>query len=285
MLAKRVITAVVLLAVLLPAIFLARPWVWGVVSLAFLCAAGYEWGRLLGVPGAPDASRARARAMAAGLALAGGIALLLRETDPWPAAWLAAAMAVLTAWWLVAGVAHLRRHDARAFGGPLTAGLLLLGCWVALDELRRIGPAALLSAMAVVWVADIAAYFAGRAFGRRKLAPAISPGKTWEGVAGALIAVILVGLAVANLGGRPGLQAGWLPSVLEAGMGTLASVVVLAALVALSIVGDLHESLLKRQAGVKDSGATLPGHGGVLDRIDALIPTMPAALLLHLLAA
>lgn len=285
MLGKRVITAVVLLVVLLPAIFVASPWVWSCVSLGFLAAAGFEWGRLLVGPGQPGRPPASAVAMALGLALVGTLALAMRESGPWPAPVVAGVMLVLTGWWLVAGVAHLRRHDAKAFGGPLTAAVLLFGCWIALDELRRIGPAALLSAMALVWVADIAAYFAGRAFGRRKLAPAISPGKTWEGVAGAMVAVILVGLAVAQLGGPAGLQAGWLPSVLVAGLGMPGAALVLAALVALSIVGDLHESLLKRQAGVKDSGATLPGHGGVLDRIDALIPTMPAVLLLHRLAA
>ncbi len=284
MLAKRVITAVLLLLVLLPAIFLAPPWVWGAVSLAFLTAAGFEWGRLLAPPAQDARGLRRAGGLAFALAVAGGIMLMLREARPWPGWVLPAVMFALTAWWLIAGVAHLRRHDPRAFGGSLIAGLLLLGCWIALDELRRIGPAALISAMAVVWVADIAAYFAGRAFGRRKLAPAISPGKTWEGVGGAVLAVIIIGLLASHLGGEAGRQAGWLPSVLVAGLGMASAAAVLVGLVALSIVGDLHESLLKRQAGVKDSGATLPGHGGVLDRIDALIPTMPAALLLHLLA-
>jgi len=283
-LAKRVITAVVLLAVLLPAIFLAAPWVWSAVSLAVLAAAGFEWGRLLAVPGQPSAAARRGSVLALGLTLAGAAMLALREAGAWPNGALTGAMLALTAWWLFVGVAHLRRHDARAYGGGVTAALLLLGCWVALDELRRIGPAALISAMAVVWIADVAAYFAGRAFGRRKLAPAISPGKTWEGAAGAVAAVILVGMLADHLGGNAARQAGWLPSVLVAGLGKAGAAVVLIGLVALSIVGDLHESLLKRQAGVKDSGATLPGHGGVLDRIDALIPTMPAALLLHLLA-
>jgi phosphatidate cytidylyltransferase len=290
LLAKRVITAVVLLAALLPAIFVASPWVWSALSLGFLTAAGFEWGRLLGAP-LPIAAGRRvapppdAIGLAACLALVGIVALLLRERAPWPPAVLVGAMAILTGWWLVAGVGHLRRHEARSRGGALIPALLLLGCWIALDELRRIGPAALLSAMAVVWIADIAAYFAGRAFGRRKLAPAISPGKTWEGVAGAMLAVVLIGLMVAHLGGSTGLQAAWLPSVLVAGFGLAGAALTLVALVGLSIVGDLHESMLKRQAGVKDSGGTLPGHGGVLDRIDALIPTMPAVLLLHRLAA
>jgi len=131
--------------------------------------------------------------------------------------------------------------------------------------------------MALVGVADIAAYFVGRAFGRRKLAPSISPGKSWEGALGGAAAVAVLGLAAAA---SPSLSS-TLPARLVDAWTAPVAVVVLVALAALSIVGDLHESLLKRQAGVKDSGAVLPGHGGVLDRIDALVPVMPAAMLLH----
>ena len=129
------------------------------------------------------------------------------------------------------------------------------------------------AAMATVWIADTAAYFAGRRFGRRKLAPSISPGKTWEGVYGALAAVALYALALvplartAGFAGDPGVPA------------TLAFVAFTMLLAAVSVVGDLYESMLKRQAGAKDSGTLLPGHGGVLDRIDALIAAMPFAAL------
>ncbi len=143
--------------------------------------------------------------------------------------------------------------------------------------LRDIGPVALLAAMAIVWIADIAAYFVGRAIGRRKLAPSISPGKSWEGAIGGCFAVVVAGLVAAA---APALGQA-LPARLVAVWSPLGAAIALAALVALSIVGDLHESLLKRQAGVKDSGTLLPGHGGVLDRIDALVPAMPAAMLLH----
>ena len=117
--------------------------------------------------------------------------------------------------------------------------------------------------MAVVWVADIAAYFTGRAFGRRKLAPSISPGKTWEGAAGAAVAVLAFGFGVLAMRGAE----------LQGGVAVIA--VVLLAWTAVSIVGDLFESLLKRQAGLKDSGNILPGHGGILDRIDSLTSTLP----------
>jgi phosphatidate cytidylyltransferase len=134
----------------------------------------------------------------------------------------------------------------------------------------------LLAAMALVWVADIAAYFTGRAFGKRKLAPAISPGKTWEGVAGAVVGVMIYGAVVLNfspLAGNVPLAAPLL-------------VLLLLVLTAVSVMGDLFESLLKRQAGIKDSSNLLPGHGGVLDRIDALTSTLPlAALIVHLVRA
>jgi phosphatidate cytidylyltransferase len=128
----------------------------------------------------------------------------------------------------------------------------------------------------VVWLADIGAYFAGKAFGKHKLAPAISPGKTWEGAAGGWLAVIVVaGAAVATHALAPTLY-----SDLVLRLGTPRAFVALTLLVAFSVVGDLFESMLKRQAGVKDSSGLLPGHGGVLDRIDALLPVLPLAMLL-----
>ncbi|MCL4745752.1 MAG: phosphatidate cytidylyltransferase [Burkholderiaceae bacterium] len=270
MLAKRIVTAVVLLAVLLPAILVAPDWVWGVVSLAFLAVAGWEWANLV-----PD--RARRRTAVALVALAGGAVLVARARWNWPEGALLAACLLLTVFWSVLGPARLARHAAHRGGWPLGAALLF-GCWIALYELRAIGPVALLSSMAVVWVADVGAYFVGRAFGRRKLAPSISPGKSWEGAFGGAAAVVAAGLLAA---GVPSLSES-LPALLVRSLSPWLAVAALVALVALSIVGDLHESLLKRRAGVKDSGTILPGHGGVLDRIDALLPAMPAALLLYL---
>jgi phosphatidate cytidylyltransferase len=132
--------------------------------------------------------------------------------------------------------------------------------------------------MAIVWVADSAAYFAGRRFGKRRLAPAISPGKTWEGVYGALIAVAVYALALLPFAEGAGYSAAIVPA------SVIAWVALAMALVGLSIVGDLFESQLKRNRGVKDSGKLLPGHGGVLDRIDALLAALPpAALIAHYL--
>jgi phosphatidate cytidylyltransferase len=215
------------------------------------------------------------------LALAGLAVLYWRRDHAWPAGALIAITGLLAAFWFVAGPLRLRRHDSRG-GGHALVGVLLFGCWLALYELRLHSTWALVSSMAVVWVADIAAYFVGRAFGRRKLAPSISPGKSWEGAIGGAAAVALIGLAVAWLAATrwPG-ALDTLPARLLQSAGLLPTVLALLALAALSVVGDLHESLLKRQAGVKDSGWILPGHGGVLDRIDALIPTMPVALLVY----
>jgi phosphatidate cytidylyltransferase len=149
---------------------------------------------------------------------------------------------------------------------------------VALFELRLVGAAMLVSSMAIVWVADIGAYFAGRTFGRHKLAPHISPGKTLEGVAGGVVAVLVLSLVGFLL--VPDSGDSVFSSRLIVQLGWSLSAGILLALACLSVAGDLYESLLKRHAGVKDSGAILPGHGGMLDRIDALIPTMPGCLLL-----
>jgi phosphatidate cytidylyltransferase len=163
----------------------------------------------------------------------------------------------------------LRGND---FVGYLVGMIVILPTWAAMSALYAVTPWLLLTAMALVWVADISAYFAGRAFGKHKLAPAISPGKTWEGVAGAVVGVLIYGgivLMFSPLQGKVSLPVPLL-------------VLLLILLTAVSVMGDLFESLLKRQAGIKDSSNLLPGHGGVLDRIDALTSTLPlAALILH----
>jgi CDP-diglyceride synthetase len=157
--------------------------------------------------------------------------------------------------------------------GYLLGALVILPTWAAMVALHAVSVWLLLAVMALVWVADIAAYFSGRAFGKHKLAPSISPGKTWEGVAGAVVGVFIYGGVV--LGFSP--LAGKLPLPMPV------IVLVLALLLtAVSVMGDLFESLLKRQAGIKDSSGLLPGHGGVLDRIDALTSALPlAALILY----
>lgn len=136
--------------------------------------------------------------------------------------------------------------------------LMILPTYSAMIELRNISPMLLLLVMLAVWIADSAAYFSGKAYGKHKLAPEISPGKTWEGVAGASIAMTLYGVLLHIYAGLQwwGILGLWCVLVL-------------------SIMGDLFESLIKRQSGVKDSGQLLPGHGGILDRIDGLTATLP----------
>jgi phosphatidate cytidylyltransferase len=158
------------------------------------------------------------------------------------------------------------------FFGYLLGALVILPTWAAMVALHAVSTWLLLAAMALVWVADISAYFAGRRFGRHKLAPTISPGKTWEGVAGAVVGVLIYGALVLSFSPL----AGRLPWPLP----VLALLLIL--LTAVSVMGDLFESLLKRRAGIKDSSNLLPGHGGVLDRIDALTSALPlAALILY----
>jgi phosphatidate cytidylyltransferase len=271
MLKQRVVTALALMAILLPALFWFPPIAWGMVSLGFLAMAAFEWARLLNPQG-------QAWGVAAAVAALGLLYLFSANLNLAHRHLALTVSLLLTLFWMFEGAYRLRSGLARR-GGRATAALLLLGCWYAMYELRLISVFALLSSMAIVWIADIAAYFVGRAFGKRKLAPTISPGKSWEGAIGGGFFVVVLGLMLAALPGA----AGSLPERLVSQWSPLIAIPVLIGLVSLSVVGDLHESLLKRLAGVKDSGRTLPGHGGVLDRIDALIPVMPACLLIYIL--
>ena len=152
--------------------------------------------------------------------------------------------------------------------------------WLAVASARSVGINFLLSVLCVVWMADVAAYFGGRALGKRKLAPAISPGKSWEGVWSGMSGVLLLALLWMQLDRSYGFDGASLFTRLQATLGWPGLAMALLALCGLSVVGDLMESLVKRAAGAKDSSRLLPGHGGVLDRVDALLPVMPAALAL-----
>jgi len=157
----------------------------------------------------------------------------------------------------------------------------LLGvAWWALAQARIVGVNYLLSVLCVVWMADIAAYFGGRAFGRRKLAPTISPGKSWEGVVSGMLGVLLLAAVWMAIDARVATDSASLFTQLKQRFGVPAMVLAVLGLVAISVVGDLFESLIKRAVGAKDASNLLPGHGGVLDRIDALLPVLPCALAL-----
>ena len=265
----RVLTALVMLGILIPVVFAAPQWLWGGASLLILAIAFKEWSALLPGP------RPGLMAWSVGL-LVGLLVIGLESTSNLPPFLATAAYVGALIFWIAWAPRRLVTHLCHG-GGRLLALLLLAACWLALLELRERGAWILVIAMAIVWVADIAAYFVGRATGRHKLAPAISPGKSWEGVVGGVLAVCGIGLWLA----KAPFMAGSLPAQLYLSLGPAMTALALAALAGLSVVGDLHESLLKRQAGVKDSGRLLPGHGGFLDRIDALVPTMPVVALLH----
>lgn len=278
MLKQRIITALVLLAILLPATFYASPFPFGAVTLVLLACAAWEWARLNGFA----ATAARATGVACAL-LCGTSWLLGLPSAPLGTVWL-----VVGGFWVLASAWALRAGAAGWLALPptlrLLGGVLLLwAAWLALMQARAIGINFLLSVMVLVWAADIGAYFCGRALGGRffanKLAPSVSPGKTWEGVVGGAVAVVLVALGWIYLDaqGRP--DSASLYTRLWA-MGPLLLLLGLAFLTAMSVVGDLVESLFKRAAGVKDSSNLLPGHGGVLDRVDALLPTLPLAMML-----
>jgi phosphatidate cytidylyltransferase len=264
MLAQRVATAAVLLAALLAAIFLLSPTAFAVALLALVLAAAHEWGRLAGF------TPAVAAVYAIGVA-AICVALLAMPAAAFDAGWppvpvLRVCGAATVFWALVATPWVIARWATRRPALVAAIGALVIAAtWMALVALHARSPWTLLAAMGVVFVADTAAYFAGRRFGRRKLAPQVSPGKTWEGVAGAAVAVALYAILCATIAGST--------DAADLALAVVGALV----LAAFAIVGDLFESWLKRGAGVKDSGTLLPGHGGVLDRIDALLAAMPPA--------
>ncbi len=275
MLKQRVITAVLLLLVLLPALFAPVAWPFAAFTLVFVAAGGWEWVRLNG--GGTVASVGSALL----LALACGAAWMSGWVDSAPGAlWLSA-----TGLWVIAGVLALRAGPVGwGLVHPLlrcAVGLLLLWlAWLAMCAARARGLNFILSVFSLVWISDIAAYFGGRAWGRRKLAPSISPGKSWEGVWSGMVGVLLVGGLWVAADRHWALDSLSLYSVAFSGSGVFGMVLLSVFLTAMGVVGDLTESLVKRNAGAKDSSGLLPGHGGVLDRVDALLPVFPIAIAL-----
>lgn len=278
MLKQRIITALVLLALLVPVVTYPDHRLFAAVALLFIACAAWELGRLCGLGGAG--------------AVATGVVTVVLGCSLWATGALVTPLT--TIWLLACGLwvlfsAWLLRLGAPAWlavpqGVRVVGGMLaLLMAWLAVSRAHAMGLNFLFSVLFLVWAADVGAYFAGRGFGgrlfNRKLAPSISPGKTWEGVLGGMCTVLLV--AVCWQWGEARYEWG-APSlyVRLAAPGWLFFGVSLLFLVTMSVVGDLVESLLKRSVGAKDSSSLLPGHGGVLDRIDALLPVLPIAMLL-----
>lgn len=257
---QRILTAAVLIPLVVAAIFTLSTLNFALLLVMVLAVAAWEWGRLVHFSVVHWLLFAASLLAVLGLFLAGAISPAMTH----------AVSAVAVLWWMVAAAWVMRYRPnagtATSWRGLLVGWLVLAPaflCLVALHWESRYGPGYVLFLLVVIWAADSGAYFAGRRFGRHKLAPLVSPGKSWEGVAGGMLAAALVALA----GGR----------MLGIAVETLPWLVMLSmTVVAFSIVGDLLESLFKRNAGVKDSSHLLPGHGGALDRIDSLTAAAPA---------
>jgi len=266
MLLQRVLTVAAVLPLFVTALLVLPNVYWGLAVVGIVLLAGLEWGRLAGYSAGGATLFCALLAVSCGAILwweqgAGGAGMFMHTPagklvyGAAAAFWLGIAPACLLLQWRVRGALVL----------AAVGWIVLIPFWHALVCLQPT-PLRLLVALGLVWMADTAAYFAGRRFGRHKLAPSISPGKTWEGVWGAFVAVAICWVVLWRL--LPGRVAPLLSGLAWAGLTTL-----------LAIEGDLFESWMKRLAGVKDSGSLLPGHGGVLDRVDSLTATLPLAAL------
>lgn len=272
MLKTRILTALILLAVLLPVLYSNNFTAFAVVACLFFGAAIWESFRLFN-PGSRHAPL-----------------IALFWTAAFGYAFFYTAPTATTFWFAISVLLWvLRFAPTLKFGLPplasstnttlsLLYALSVVGCFAAIVTLFSYSALYLLSVMAIVWVADVFAYFSGKAFGKRKLAPSISPGKTWEGAIGGCIAVLVLATVTVLVGGE--IFGNTFAAHVQASIGWLGMYAVLILIVAASVVGDLFESQLKRRAEMKDSSNLLPGHGGVLDRIDALVPVLPLAALI-----
>jgi len=251
MLKQRIVTAITALAALLLALFVLPPTLTRLIIALLMLLAAWEWSGFLSL-GSSASRSVYVVTIAAIVAAAVGL-------DP-GAARLESIMLLAIGWWTLA-FAWLFFYPTGILRpvGWLCGALVIVPAWLAIDWLYRLDPLLLLTLLGIVWAADIGAYFAGKAFGRVKLAPEISPGKTWEGVLGGLLLVTVFAVLL-------GIRSGSGPAVL---------VPLFLAVAVISVVGDLTVSMFKRNCGAKDSGSLFPGHGGVLDRIDSATAALP----------
>lgn len=277
MLRARVVTALVMVAVLLAALFVLPAWGFCAIATVLLGGAAWEWW------GLARHARGIRWSYAVGIgvvfvALAGVAGLWMGR--PGALVLYPVYVAAFVFWAIAVPIWLGRNPQALAPSLVLGAGVVvLIPAFLGFAQLRNIHPGSLLLTMGVVWVADIAAFFAGRRFGKHKLAPRVSPGKTWEGLGGAVLATACYAVAWAEFAPR------LLPPLVRDLPGTVFwTLAVVELITVFSVLGDLFESAMKRQAGVKDSGRLLPGHGGLLDRIDALTSTLPLAALIWMSA-
>lgn len=265
----RIVSALIAAPLAVAAVFLLPPTSFALVFAVLAGIALDEWGRLAGY------STWRGRMVY--LLVFGGLCLALAQM---PGAAIAALAVMGVGWVFAAGIVVGYPRSAMVLRAPGVipgAGLLVLtGAWLGLVSLRAqpgLGAWLIIWLFVVVWSADIGAYFVGRAYGRHKLALAVSPGKTWEGAAGGLVCSVLLATGLVGI----------VPALHMVSLSLTDWALLAFALGAISIVGDLFESVLKRETGAKDSGTLLPGHGGLLDRIDALLAVLPSFALFVLL--
>ena len=274
MLKQRILTAVLMLLVLLPALFHSNNTYIAVLSLILIGASAWEWGRLMGCSQISSISWSVLTVVICSTLLFFDIPKLFTNLI-----WMIVGLTwVLSSVYLIAGgPARWERipRMIRIMSGPL----ILTMAWIALYLSKSMGTGFLLSVLLIVWVADISAYFAGRQWGKHKIAPDISPGKSWEGLVGGVIGVFaLAGIWLYADIQLPMLQGGIFEKLKMHGWPLFFIGILFLTL--MSVAGDLFESLIKRSAGAKDSSRLLPGHGGVLDRLDALLPVLPLAVML-----
>lgn len=265
MLRTRILTAICLLAGLLAALFFLDVRAFSLLMLGVMTLGAYEWAKLVGLKTPVSISAYTAAIAAIGFVLWYFMPSLQPEIRL--RFFRAMFTIMLPFWFLIVPMkligSTLGRFPRTTF---LSGPLVLLSAWLAMTWLRDLGPYWLLTPFVIAWTADSSAYFVGRRYGKHPLAPTISPAKTREGALGAFAGVLVIGIL--TMAFLP------LPLPLKAPNPFMA-LIALALLTIVSILGDLFESLLKRRAGIKDSGAILPGHGGVLDRIDALLAVLP----------
>ena len=263
MLKARILTAIVVLPLFLAALFFLQDIFWVIVLLSLTVIGSREWSRLAGLSVKNTIVFMLLTTLVGGELLFQMSESLKTNVYSTELIWI---YIVSVVFWIIAVPPYLKQLFTikQPLILMLIGWIVLLPTCLALYQLRAIGPMLLLGLMATIWISDTAAYFTGKSLGKHKLAPQISPNKTWEGVAGALIAVLIYGLI-------------WFWFIEQSLAAQLIPLLLFMAI--LGIVGDLYESLMKRQAGVKDSGNILPGHGGILDRIDALTSSLPFAML------
>jgi phosphatidate cytidylyltransferase len=262
MLKTRILTALALLACFIPALFYLPVTLWAILMLLISLLALHEWGGMLTL-----SSGALYVYMLLGTLLGMAVLYLMNRIGLHMFFQQSVSLfklvaifwcAIVPIWLAKSWVVHNRLI-------LMGLGLFLIGAlWLALIVAKWLNPWVLFIIISIVWIADTAAYFSGKNYGKNKLAPSISPGKTWEGVGGALIANTVFSLLLLYIGAVDSwivVPAIWL-------------------ITAVSVYGDLFESMFKRQANIKDSGRLLPGHGGILDRIDGIVPALPIAVLM-----